>query len=116
MVDFIGIYEITISPDTDRAAFEASMRNDVFPRVRVGKATRGGTVTAQYLLRQELTGPGNRYSWIVGWETSGGSPFGAENTPPDPTPHLNGFGATASFTRYELVDQENTIGGDERDA
>lgn len=102
----IGIYQISISKDADSNAFEEFMKMQVFPKVRVGQQTRGGIVTAQYLLKNESPGADCDYSWIIRWENQGGSPFGNANAPGDPASQLAAFGAKTSFTRYSLKDEE----------
>jgi hypothetical protein len=108
MQTFVGIYQISISPEADNGAFEEIMRADVFPTVGVGKSTRGGMVTAQYLSKCEPLGSENDYSWIVHWENMGGSPFGSANGPADPAPKLEAFGAKTSFTRYVVIAEETS--------
>jgi hypothetical protein len=102
----LGIYQISISTDADSEAFEKFMKTEVFPKVGVGKQTRGGIVIAQYLLKSEAPGSGHDYSWIIRWENQGGSPFGSANAPTDPAPQLAAFGAKTSFTRYTLKAEE----------
>lgn len=106
MQTMISIYQISISTDADSEAFEEFMKSEVFPKVGVGKQTRGGIVTAQYLLKSEPPGSEHDYSWIVRWENQGGSPFGSANAPTDPAPQLAAFGAKTSFTRYTLKAEE----------
>lgn len=105
MAQQIGIYQITINPEADVAAFENQMKNEVFRTVNVGRQTRGGIVTAQYLVKEDSPEGGNRYSWIVHWTNQGGSPFGAANAPDDPIDSLAEFGAKTVFTRYEVLGQ-----------
>lgn len=102
----VGIYQVSISPDAERAAFEEIMRTQVFPKVKVGNQTRGGVVTCQSLLKNEASDSEYDYAWVVRWENQGGSPFGARNAPPDPAPQLTEFAAKTSFTRYALIDEE----------
>jgi hypothetical protein len=73
----IGIYQISISRDADSIAFEECMKKEVFPKVRVGSQTRGGIVTAQYLLKNWL-GSEHDYAWIVRWENQGDHLSGVE--------------------------------------
>jgi hypothetical protein len=105
MQTFIGIYQISISPDADSEAFEEVMRTDVFPTVSVGKSTRGGMVLAQYLSKNHSPDSENDYAWIVHWE---GSPLGSGIAPADPAPKLEAFGAKTSFTRYVLIAEETS--------
>jgi hypothetical protein len=106
MQTMIGIYQISISKDADREAFEEFMRTKVFPKVAVGQQTRGGIVTGQYLLKSDSPGSEQDYTWVVRWENQGGSPFGSANAPSDPAPQLAAFGANTSFTRYDLKAEE----------
>lgn len=105
METMIGIYQISISKEADVTGFEEFMKTKVFPGIGVGRQTRGGIVTGQQLLKNEAQG--SEYSWIVRWENQGGSPFGSENAPPDPAPHLDAFGGKTSFTRYTLQAEES---------
>ena len=105
MQTMISIYQISISTDADSEAFEEFMKAEVFPTIEVGKQTRGGIVTAQYLLKGE-TPADHDYSWIVRWENQGGSPFGSSNAPPDPASQLAAFRAKTSFTRYTMEAEE----------
>jgi hypothetical protein len=107
MQPMTGIYQISISEDADRDAFEEFMKTEVFPKVGVGKQTRGGIVTAQYLLKRESPDYEHDYSWIVRWENQGGSPFGSADTPPDPALQLEAFGAKTSFAKFRVVAEEN---------
>jgi hypothetical protein len=106
MQTMIGIYRISISSDAKEEAFEEFMKTEIFPKVRVGSQTRGGIVTAQYLLKGDWSGSEHDYSWIVRWENQGGSPFGIADAPSDPAPLLEAFGAQTSFTRYTLQAEE----------
>ncbi len=107
MGTMIGIYQISIAKNADSKAFEAFMKTEIFSRVGVGKQTRGGIVTGQQLLRNDSPGSEQSYSWIVRWENQGGSPFGSENAPPDPAPHLGAYGGKTSFTLYALQAEES---------
>ena len=107
MQTMIGIYQISISMDADSDAFEEFMKTEVFPKVAVGKQTRGGIVTAQYLLKSDSPRSEHNYSWIVHWENQGGSPFGSADTPPDPALQLEAFGAKTSFAKFRVVAEEN---------
>ncbi|MGD2090310.1 MAG: hypothetical protein PVH61_29305 [Candidatus Aminicenantes bacterium] len=102
----IGIYQISISANADREAFEEFMKTEVFPKVNVGRQTRGGIVTAQYLLKSETPGSKHDYSWIIRWKNQGGSVFGSAGVPFDPATQLSAFGAKTSFTRCILKAEE----------
>ena len=106
MQTMIGNYQISISTDADSEAFEEFMKTEVFQKVGIGKQTRGGVVTAQYLLKNESTVSDHNYSWIVRWDNQGGSPFGSADAPADPAPQLTAFGAKTSFTKYALKAEE----------
>jgi hypothetical protein len=106
MQTMIGIYQISISTDANRQAFEQFMKTEVFPKVGVRNQTRGGIVKAQYLLKSESPGSEHDYSWIVRWENQGGSPFGSADAPTDPAPQLAAFGAKTAFTKYTLIAEE----------
>ncbi len=107
MKTMIGIYEISISTDADRNAFEKLMKTDVFPTVEISNQTRGGIVTAQYLLKNESPDSEYNYAWIVHWENQGGSSFSSRNAPPDPASQLTAFGAKTSFTRYTVEAEQS---------
>jgi len=102
MKTMFGISQMLIPTGLDRNAFDKLMKTDVFPTVEVGSQTRGGIVTAQYLLKNESPDSEHNYAWIVHWQNQAGSPFGSRNTPPDPAPQLTAFGAKTSFTRYTI--------------
>lgn len=99
----IGFYRISLESEADTDAFEKVMQEDVFPDVRVGQPTRGGTVTAQYLLRRRASGSGHEYTWLVEWTEEGGSPFGREGTPGDPRDALARFGARTAYEEFAVV-------------
>jgi hypothetical protein len=102
MKTMIGIYDITLSDDADNETFETFMKEIVFPGSMVGRQTRGGIVTGQYLMKKEGSGSGKEYAWVVRWENQGGSPFGSADAPKDPAEQLAGFGARTAFTKYAL--------------
>ena len=101
----IGIYQITISPESDPSEFENHMKSKVFQTVNVGHQTRGGIVDAQYLVKKDSIDGEHHYSWIVQWTNQGGSPFGMANAPDDPADSLAEYGAKTVFSRYEVIAQ-----------
>jgi len=103
MKKLIGIYQIKISERADINDFENYMKSIVFSTLDVGKQTRGGLVTKQYLVKEDSIVVAHDYSWVVHWENQGGSPFGAENKPADPANLLTDFGVKTSFTRYVVL-------------
>lgn len=103
MKTMIGIYDITISDDADNEAFENFMQASVFTSLMVGKETRGGTLTGQYLMKKQGFGSGKEYAWVVRWDNKGGSPFGNADAPNDPADRLAEFGARTSFTKYAVT-------------
>ncbi len=103
MQKLIGIYQITINEDTDINAFENYMKAKVFTTIGVGRQTRGGIVTEQYLVKEDSSVVVHDYSWIIHWTNQGGSPFGSDNAPNDPANLLTEFGAKTSFSRYVVL-------------
>ncbi|WNZ27795.1 hypothetical protein HJG54_33740 [Leptolyngbya sp. NK1-12] len=77
----------------------------MFPTVEVDNQTRGGIVTAQYLLKNESPDSEYDYAWFVHWQNQGGSPFGSRTVPPDPAPQLAALAKT-SFTRYTIETEQ----------
>ena len=74
----------------------------MFFKVEAEQQTRGGIVTAQYLLKSESPGSERDYCWIVRWENQGGLPFGSAKAPTGLAPQLASFGAKATFTAHNL--------------
>lgn len=103
MTTMIGIYDITLDDDADNEAFEGFMQTNIFPGAMVGRQTRGGIVTGQYLMKKDAPGSDKDYAWVVRWENQGGSPFGSADAPDDPADRLAEFGARTSFTKYALT-------------
>ncbi len=102
MTTVIGIYDISIYDDADNEAFEGFMKTNIFPSSMVGRQTRGGIVTGQYLMKKGAPGSEKDYAWVVRWENQGGSPFGSADAPNDPAEQLAEFGARTAFTKYEV--------------
>ena len=106
MTKKVNICEISLSPDADRDEFEKFMKTEIFRTVSVGQQTRGGIVTAQYLVKAGIPESEPNYSWVVEWVEEGGSPFGAQGVPNDPADRLTAFGASTSSRVLEVVAAE----------
>ena len=102
----VGIYQISICTNADRAAFEEIMKTKFPPKVGMRNQTWGGIVMSQYLLKNEASDFEYDYAQVVRWENQGGSPFGAMNAPPDPAQQLAAFGAKTSFTQYAFTGEK----------
>jgi len=103
MTQQIGMYHIKLNPEANPSVFEKYMKNEVFKSINIGKQTRGGIITAQFLVKQDSPEGKHRYCWIIHWTNQGGSPLGAANAPDDPEGVLAEFGAKTKFTRYEVL-------------
>ena len=103
MQKLMGIYQISINEEADTIAFENQMKSKVFTGISVGRQTRGGIVTEQYLVKEDSSIVVHDYSWIICWTNEGGSPFGSDNAPNDPADLLSEFGAKTSFIRYVVL-------------
>lgn len=99
----IGIYQITISKKADTVAFEEFFKKKIFPKIKVGKATRAWLIISQQLLKNRSATSGHKYAWLVQWQTMGISPFGGNDAPlPDPADKLYAFEAKTSYASYSL--------------
>ena len=103
MKKLMGIYQITINKEADTIAFEKYMKSRVFTEIGVGRQTRGGIITEQYLVKEDSSVILHDYSWVIHWTNQGGSPFGSKNAPNDPANLLTEFGAKTSFSRYVVI-------------
>ena len=103
----ISVCEISLSPNADRKKFEEFMKTEVFPTIRVGQSTRGGMVTAQYLVKATFPEPEHNYLWIVEWDEEGGSPFGSAGAPEVPVNQLESLGASTSQKVFEVVAEDS---------
>lgn len=102
----VGIYQIVIPSNADTDGFEKHFQDMIFPTIGVGKQTRGGIVTRQYLLKSDNNDTEHRYSWVVHWLNQGGSPFGSDNAPKDPADKLSEFSAKTSYSGFTLKAEE----------
>lgn len=102
----VGMWRITLGEGVDAAAFEEAWASATGLDVGVGQQTRGGIVTASYLLQSEpLSASPDEYVWMVHWIRQGGSPLGSADAPRDPKEVLEGVDIETSFVKYELVEQ-----------